>query len=91
TAGITPLSFSPAHHVRAGLPPTLILSGSDDGLIPPSLIHAFQKRMKQVGSECDFIEYPGAGHGFFNYGREDNRYFRLTMQAFENFLAELKL
>ena len=88
---IDPLSFSPAHHVRSGLPPTLILSGSDDGLIPPRLIHTFQTRMKQVGNECEFIEYPGAGHGFFNYGREDNRYFRLTMQAFEDFLSRLNL
>jgi acetyl esterase/lipase len=90
-AGIAPLSFSPAHHVRAGLPPTLILSGSNDGLIPPRLIHTFQTRMKQVGSDCRFVEYPGASHGFFNYGREDNRYFRLTMQAFEDFLVQLHL
>ncbi len=91
TAGIDPLSFSPAHHLRPGLPPTLVLSGSDDGLIPPRLVHAFQSRMKEAGNDCTFIEYPGAGHGFFNYGREDNKYFRLTMQAFEDFLLQLNL
>ena len=87
--GIVPQSFSPAHHVRAGLPPTLILSGSNDGLIPPRLVRSFQTRMKEAGNECKFIEYPDAGHGFFNYGRENNTYFRLTMQAFEDFLAHL--
>ncbi len=91
TAGIDPLSFSPAHHVRPGQPPTLILSGSKDGLIPPHLVNAFQTRMKETKNECTFIEYPGAGHGFFNYGREDNRYFRLTMQAFDDFLSQLNL
>lgn len=86
-AGIDPLSFSPAHHVRPGLPPTLILSGSDDNLITPDQIKGFQQRMQDAGNRCEFIEYPGAGHGFFNYGRERNKYFQWTMWAFEDFLA----
>lgn len=88
-AGIDPRSFSPAHHVRPGLPPTLILSGSEDGLITPQQIKAFQKRMDNVGNRCTFIEYPDVGHSFFNYGRYENRYFQWTMWAFEDFLKEL--
>lgn len=88
-AGIEPKSFSPAHHVRPGLPPTLILSGSDDTIIGPKLVHAFQQRMAKVGNETKYIEYPGIGHAFFNYGRHDNKYFKWTMWAFEDFLADL--
>lgn len=86
-AKIDPQSFSPAHHVTANLPPTLVLSGSDDPLISPAQIRAFQKRMQTAGNRCDFIEYPSAGHGFFNYGRERNKYFQYTMWAFTDFLA----
>ncbi len=86
-AGIDPQSFSPAHHVKPGLPPTLILSGSDDPLISPAQIRAFQERMKAAGNRCQFIEYPGVGHGFFNYGRERNKYFQWTVWAFEDFVG----
>lgn len=89
--GIDPKSFSPAHHVRSGLPPVLVLSGSEDKLIPPPLIHAFQERMKSAGNVCEFVEYPEAGHAFFNYGRAENRYFQWTMWEFENFLEKLGL
>ncbi len=89
TAGIDPADFSPAHHVRAELPPTLVLSGSDDALIPPRLIRSFQKRMRDAGNHCTFVEYPNAGHGFFNYGRGGNQYFQWTMWEFERFLHEI--
>jgi acetyl esterase len=87
--GIDPKSFSPAHHLRAGLPPVLVLSGSEDKLIPPKLIRAFQKRMTDAGNRSRFVEYPGADHAFFNYGREQNRYFQWTMWEFEAFLESL--
>ncbi len=87
--GIDPESFSPAHHVRPGLPPVLVLSGEEDKLVPPELVRAFQGRMKAAGNRCRFVEYPGAGHGFFNYGREQNRYFQWTMWEAERFLRGL--
>lgn len=87
-AGIEPRDFSPAHNVRKGLPPMLILSGGRDSLIPPALIHKFQKRLADVGGESQFIEYPEAGHGFFNYGREGNKYFQWTMWEMEKFLRQ---
>ncbi len=87
-AGIEPREFSPAHHVRPGLPPMLILSGAKDSLIPPKLIRDFQKRLTAVGGKSQFIEYPEAGHGFFNYGREGNKYFQWTMWEMEKFLRQ---
>lgn len=90
-ADIDPRSFSPAHHVRPGLPPVLVLSGSEDGLITPDQIRAFGQRMKTAGNRSEFVEYPGAGHGFFNYGREGNKFFQWTMWRFERFLDEIGL
>ncbi len=87
-AEIDPREFSPAHQTRKGLPPMLILSGSKDALIPPPLIHAFQERLTAVGGQSQFIEYPEAGHGFFNYGREKNVYFQWTMWEMEKFLRQ---
>ena len=87
--GIDPKSFSPAHHVRAGLPKTLVMSGGKDGLITPSQLQKFKERMTESGNECDITIYPDAGHGFFNYGREDNRYFQNTMWQFEDFLESV--
>jgi len=88
-AKIDPRSLSPAHHVRPDLPPTLVLSGERDSVIPPALVHQFVKRMEAAGNECRFVEYPDAGHGFFNYGRENNVYFQWTMWAFEDFLQDV--
>ena len=33
-------SFSPAHNVRSGIPPTIILSGTEDHLVPPEILRA---------------------------------------------------
>lgn len=86
--GIDPRSFSPAHHVKAGLPPVLVLSGSKDGLITPAQLESLGNRMHQLGNAYRFVNYDGAEHGFFNYGRHKNRYFHWTMWQFENFLSE---
>ena len=87
-AKIDPRTFSPAHQIRKGLSPILILSGGNDSLIPPPLIRAFQGRLAAVGGQSQFIEYPHAGHGFFNYGREENLYFQQTMWEMEKFLRQ---
>ena len=87
--GIDPAKFSPAHFVKPGLPPTLILSGGKDKIIPPSLIENFMRRMKSHHNECSFVEYPDADHAFFNYGKLSNLYFHQTMAEVERFLREL--
>ena len=87
--GIDPKSFSPAHHVVAGLPKTLVMSGELDSIITPKMLDAFQKRMIDRGNDCWVTIYPKAGHGFFNYGREQNVFFQQTMWQFDDFLADL--
>lgn len=88
-AGLDLTAFSPAHQVRPGFPPTLVLSGELDELAPPALHHAFVQRMKAAANQAEFIEYQGAGHGFFNFKPEAvNPWFTQTLQAADRFLAE---
>ena len=44
--GIDPASLSPAHHIKPGLPPTLVISGTKDTVITPGQIRAFKARME---------------------------------------------
>ncbi len=88
-AGIDPKSFSPAHHIRAGLPPTIVMSGEKDALITPAMLSGFQSRMKAAGNQCDVTIYPGAGHGFFNFGRDKGDHFHPTMWQTEAFVTSL--
>lgn len=58
--------FSPAHHIVAGAPPTIIFLGRKDPLIPTATAERFQTGMKAVGARCELFLYEGQVHGFFN-------------------------
>lgn len=58
--------FSPAHNIRTGAPPTLVLSGEGDKLITVARLRKFADGMKTVGSACTLKIYDGQDHGFFN-------------------------
>lgn len=85
--GVPPEEISPAHHVVKGLPPTQILIGTKDFLIEGN--HEFESKMKAAGNRCELVLYDGREHGFFNYGRGDNRDFLATTTAMDRFLASL--
>ncbi len=88
-AGLDPAEFSPARHVGADFPPTLVLAGSEDPISPPAIHQAFVKRMKAAGRDAEFVEYPGQTHGFFNFGKDDSEYFYRCMREADKFLAKL--
>lgn len=79
------LSFSPAHHVTADAPPTIVFLGRKDKLVPVSMIEAFQSDMQKHGVRCETYFYPGLGHGFFNQEPWRTR----TLVAVDRFLASL--
>ena len=56
--------ISPQHHVRAGLPPTIVFHGTADKTVPYSNAQAFEKAMRQVGNRCELVSLAGVGHGF---------------------------
>jgi acetyl esterase len=83
-------AISPAHHVVSKLPPTLIFHGTADPTVPFENVIDFQTRMEAAGNTCYVVPFADMGHGFFNYGRNDNKEYELTMEKTESFLRELK-
>jgi len=83
-------SISPAHHVVPKLPPTLIFHGTDDTTVPFENITDFQTKMEAAGNTCYVVPFSGQGHGFFNYGRSENKFYTLTIEKTTSFLMELK-
>jgi acetyl esterase/lipase len=86
-AGVDPERLSPAHRVEAGQPPALILIGTEDFLLEGC--KKFTEAMKTAGNRCDLDLYEGAGHGFFNPGRGDNKHFVQTLTSADRFLTSL--
>jgi acetyl esterase len=65
-------AFSPLHHVRPGMPPTIMFHGTDDQFVPITLARRFRRLMTDAGTDCELVEFPGAGHGFFNHDPNGN-------------------
>ncbi|MCG3180919.1 MAG: hypothetical protein BIFFINMI_03283 [Phycisphaerae bacterium] len=82
-------ALSPMEHVRPGLPPALLMHGVDDKVVSVDESRRFREAMTRLGNRCDLIEYPGQGHGFFNYFDGKNRMFTSTLEAVDGFLASL--
>lgn len=83
--------ISPAHHVIPKLPPTLIFHGTKDKTVPYENIEDFQARMEVEGNTCYVVSFKDQGHGFFNYGRNENKYYDLTIEKTEAFLRGLNI
>ena len=60
-AGVS--QFSPIDNVHAGMPPFLLIHGTDDALVPYGQSTEFCKRIHDVGGACDLFPVQGAGHG----------------------------
>ncbi len=67
-------SISPASHIRKGLPPTLILEGSEDTVTPLKGVQLFCDRMRAAGNRCDMHVYPNVGHLFTPKGIRDDEW-----------------
>ncbi|MFL2593283.1 MAG: alpha/beta hydrolase [Flavobacteriaceae bacterium] len=65
-----PSDASPIHNISKGSPPTIILTGTNDKIVPVESIMNYKKIMESVGSRCDVILYEDAEHAFFNRGQD---------------------
>jgi acetyl esterase/lipase len=65
-------SASPDEHVRAGLPPTLILQGDVDTVTPLAGSEQFCRRLRAAGNRCELKVYEGYGHLFTPAGTSDD-------------------
>lgn len=80
--------FSPLHNIAPDHPPTLILLGTRDNLIPVATGESYCEKVRAVGSDCTLILYEGQPHAFYNRSRSE-RYYRETLEATDAFLAAL--
>lgn len=54
--------YSPAEHVRAATPQTIIVQGREDNLTPLSGAQRFCDRLIAAGGSCELHVYSGVGH-----------------------------
>ena len=73
-------AFSPLHHVRPGMPPTIMFHGTDDQIVPITLARRFRRLMTDTGTACELVEFPGAGHGFFNHDPNGNHAYDTVLE-----------
>lgn len=55
---------SPLRHIRPGLPPALILHGTEDKCVPVEQAARFKRLMTEAGNKCVSIAYKGVSHAF---------------------------
>jgi len=51
-------------HVRPGLPPTLIIQGEYDMLVPVEPARELAKQLREAHVPVDYVELPQTDHGF---------------------------
>jgi acetyl esterase len=85
--------ISPCHHVRKGIPPTLIFHGTADRTVPYENVVRFTKLMNDAGNSCSLVPFERRKHGFFNGSffrpKNDDKDFNTTMAKSIDFLKEL--
>jgi len=72
------------HNITPGNPPTIVLLGTNDHLIPVATAEKFVHLMKEAGNNCELFLYENQGHGFFNYHNHD--YYLSTIEQAGIFL-----
>ncbi|MHC4878786.1 MAG: alpha/beta hydrolase [Planctomycetota bacterium] len=75
--------ISPVHHVREGLPPTLLLHGTGDTVTPYAGATSFFDQMRAAGNLCKLISHEGGRHGYFIF---DLQLYEEAMQQTLTFL-----
>jgi acetyl esterase len=86
--------ISPCHHVKRGIPPTLIFHGKKDSVVPYENVERFTRLMKKSGNFCTLVGFENKKHGFFNgssfRSSNNNQDFEKTMTESLRFLKNLK-
>ena len=76
--------YSPIVHVTPDDPPTLLIHGDKDDLVPISHSQNLYKALQDTGIKSEFVTIEGAGHGF--RGADAQRSNALTLAWFEQTL-----
>jgi len=79
--------LSPITHVHAGCPPTLLMQGRDDVIVPPGPAFELRERLRMAGVESAVLMLPRADHGFDLLGTNWSPAARQALWHAERFLA----
>ncbi len=79
--------LSPITHVHAGCPPTLLMQGRDDIIVPPGPALELQERLREAGVQAAVLLLPQADHGFDLMGTNWSPAARQALWHAERFLA----
>ncbi len=82
-------SFSPLHNIDRAAPPTLLLLGNKDHLIPVATYNYYKAVMDKLKRPCVLKIYEGGKHGFFNYNKKTPAFYNATLAETEQFLSSL--
>lgn len=75
--------LSPVHHVKAGLPPTLIFHATGDQIVPYVGAKRFHELSLKSGNESELVNYEGGWHGYFIF---DMKLYEGVISRIETFL-----
>ena len=62
--------ISPVYHVTSDDPPTFIIHGDKDPLVPLQQSELIVERLKKAGVEAELVVKKGAGHGWLTIGAD---------------------
>jgi alpha-L-fucosidase 2 len=65
---------SPTSYLTRGLPPFLLIHGTQDKTVPYEQSTIFQEKMKAKGNVCDLISIDGGGHGMGGWDKAHPEY-----------------
>ena len=82
--------MSPILQIRKNLPPTLLMHGTGDKIVPFEQAERFAKEMTKAGNKCEFVPLKDVDHAFSipNVGKPATVV--QTLEAMDKFLAGLK-
>ena len=63
--------ISPVSHVSPDDPPTLIIHGDQDRLVPLQQSELIVDKLKKAGVETNLVVKKGAGHGWFGLDKDE--------------------
>ena len=79
--------LSPITHVHAGCPPTLLMQGRDDIIVPPGPALELREKLRKAGVEAALLLLPQADHGFDLLATDWSPAARQALWHAERFLA----
>jgi acetyl esterase len=80
------VAVSPLFHVNRSSPPTLLIHGRDDSVVPFSQAEAYAARAKSVGAKLELVTLEKTNHAFFLQEFGSPEAIRSTLQRVARFL-----